>query len=367
MLFKVMRDAHLGEGQRICKEIAGRTVTVLRAEGKAYCIDSSCYHMGGPIGAEGDIEDVGGRLSITCPWHKHKILLDNGKRAETGLDGCMREGPEAVQRVHKVIVDDGWLWVSIDQNQRARSDTYNERAAEPAFEASPSKPRFGLGMLPAAHDPRSPAASTASTLQLSQPDSRRRDSGSADSGSPRCPAPAPLEPYGGWGAAKAAPVPVFGAAPAQVGAERHRAGNGAPAGAMNAFRQRRRLATEAVLKNARAPVTSLGDPAAMATTPPAPRTAQKRSARLADLGSPVKLGYREAQRHVGAEHEAPAARRQLAVSGPTQGGGLKQASLLGYGFSRGGVSKAEQGLALRFERLATGGEGSAPFVSDMDF
>jgi nitrite reductase/ring-hydroxylating ferredoxin subunit len=78
----------------------GRYVTLLRLEGKVYCIDSVCFHAGGPlVGSHipylgscsvlqsrvltctlqraaqgvGDIEEVNGRACLVCPWHYYKV------------------------------------------------------------------------------------------------------------------------------------------------------------------------------------------------------------------------------------------------------------------------------------------------------
>mmetsp|Transcript_4961 Transcript_4961/g.12435 ORF Transcript_4961/g.12435 Transcript_4961/m.12435 type:complete len:566 (+) Transcript_4961:121-1818(+) len=53
-----MRELNYAESDRVHRRLrSGRYVTVVRHEGDYYCIDSNCYHMGGPLGA-GDIEDV---------------------------------------------------------------------------------------------------------------------------------------------------------------------------------------------------------------------------------------------------------------------------------------------------------------------
>lgn len=51
----------------------GRTVTVLKHNGKVYAIDTACFHQGGPLGTEGDIEDINGVACLHCPWHGFKV------------------------------------------------------------------------------------------------------------------------------------------------------------------------------------------------------------------------------------------------------------------------------------------------------
>lgn len=81
-------------------QVDGRFVSVLydprpQSGSKApiiYCLDSICYHMGGPL-TTGDIEDVCSLLgsclfafqidgipSLSCPWHQYKINLRDGSR-----------------------------------------------------------------------------------------------------------------------------------------------------------------------------------------------------------------------------------------------------------------------------------------------
>ncbi len=59
---------------KFLQEVFGRTVTVLLHEGKYFAIDSACFHMGGPIGEAGDIEELAGNACIVCPWHGRKVI-----------------------------------------------------------------------------------------------------------------------------------------------------------------------------------------------------------------------------------------------------------------------------------------------------
>lgn len=36
-------------------------------------MDSVCSHMGGPLGEQGDIEDIEGSACIRCPWHGRRV------------------------------------------------------------------------------------------------------------------------------------------------------------------------------------------------------------------------------------------------------------------------------------------------------
>ena len=60
-----------GDGERLHTQVDGRYVSVVRHRGKLFCMDSTCYHTGGPL-AMGDIEEVNGRTCIVCPWHTYQ-------------------------------------------------------------------------------------------------------------------------------------------------------------------------------------------------------------------------------------------------------------------------------------------------------
>lgn len=57
----------------LLQEVHGRTVTVLQHNGKVYAIDTACFHQGGPLGTEGDIEDINGVACLRCPWHGYRV------------------------------------------------------------------------------------------------------------------------------------------------------------------------------------------------------------------------------------------------------------------------------------------------------
>lgn len=90
--------------------LEGRTITVLLHEGKPYCLDSKCYHMGGPLGELGDIEEYNGTSCIRCPWHNYRFSLETGGQLEKNLQGNVCEGASK-QRVHPAYLDvDNVIW-----------------------------------------------------------------------------------------------------------------------------------------------------------------------------------------------------------------------------------------------------------------
>ncbi|KAK9819078.1 hypothetical protein WJX81_003841 [Elliptochloris bilobata] len=151
MVLRVMRSGDLAEGQRVSRAVHGRTVTVLRHHGKVHCLDSLCYHMGGPLGDEGDIEDlaIASGACIKCPWHGHRICLTTGGRVELGGAGVSVGKP--VQRVHQAFDDGAYIMVAFS-TQPLPSDKYNNPCActdgaEPGSALGARATGYGLGSL----------------------------------------------------------------------------------------------------------------------------------------------------------------------------------------------------------------------------
>jgi len=107
----------------------GRRVTVLRlADGALACIDTACFHTGGPLGA-GDMEELGSgsgsggrgggrgrggggggattttppRTCLVCPWHHYRVDVRTGEGMYLGLDGVWAS-KGVRQRVHDAAV-----------------------------------------------------------------------------------------------------------------------------------------------------------------------------------------------------------------------------------------------------------------------
>ena len=57
---------------------------MFNVEGKLHCIDAVCYHAGGPL-TVGDIEEVGGRACVRCPWHNYFVTIDTGEKLYQSL------------------------------------------------------------------------------------------------------------------------------------------------------------------------------------------------------------------------------------------------------------------------------------------
>lgn len=163
---KVWREA-VGVTQELLKSkgrahlhLEGRFVTVISHKAKLYCIDSPCYHAGGPLG-EGEVRDIEDIPCIRCPWHNFIIALDTGHRIEraftslpTTADGVYRppiaqtyplqpwpdemlgppERKQVMQRTHRVEERvNGAIWIELP----ATGNEAQLAAPPSAFEAKP--------------------------------------------------------------------------------------------------------------------------------------------------------------------------------------------------------------------------------------
>lgn len=107
-----------------------------------WAMDRVCYHMGGPLD-QGDIEDVGGRLVVTCPWHKYKIDLAAGEGLYQSAPGVWTSKGRR-QRTHSVRVDDatGDVLVQLEEvteETELTSDNYNDPERYKALQERLSK------------------------------------------------------------------------------------------------------------------------------------------------------------------------------------------------------------------------------------
>ena len=123
---------------RIHLNINNRFITLLRTNGTLTCIDSICFHMGGPLAA-GDIEDVAGYTCIICPWHYLKIDVHDGRKLShriTSFDDSGKpvafkweKSSEAFQRVHKVRLEGHEIFIRLSTEPPAiQSDRYCSHA-----------------------------------------------------------------------------------------------------------------------------------------------------------------------------------------------------------------------------------------------
>ena len=108
---------------------------MLQTKQGLYCVDSTCYHAGGPIGL-GDLEEVNGELCIKCPWHGYCVSLKDGSKLYEALEmdkatkkllpaGWRKK--QHAQRVHEVRKDaDGQVFVRLNRTAEPwDSDEYS--------------------------------------------------------------------------------------------------------------------------------------------------------------------------------------------------------------------------------------------------
>lgn len=120
-------------GSRKHLEIRARFVSIIRgADGTLHCLDSVCYHTGGPL-MLGDIEEVNGVECIRCPWHNYPIRLLDGAKPYRSME--LQGGKlvpaawgqaEKRQRVHSVDERADGIYVRLSSELRV--DRHAENA-----------------------------------------------------------------------------------------------------------------------------------------------------------------------------------------------------------------------------------------------
>lgn len=96
-----------GQVRRLCIDVRGRAVTLLAfADGRLLAVDTKCYHLGGPLGGEGEIEDLvlepgsAPEAVIRCPWHGRAVRLSSGHGVDVHLDGQVFFSDSPMQRTY---------------------------------------------------------------------------------------------------------------------------------------------------------------------------------------------------------------------------------------------------------------------------
>ncbi|CEG48815.1 hypothetical protein PHYSODRAFT_505338 [Plasmopara halstedii] len=83
----VCKLSELPSGSKKCFALPAsqRSVMLLNIQGEVFCMDQACYHHGGPL-VNGDIEELGGKTTIKCPWHAYHIAIETGEGLYKGVD-----------------------------------------------------------------------------------------------------------------------------------------------------------------------------------------------------------------------------------------------------------------------------------------
>ena len=97
-------------------------MTIFYHNGILSCIDSVCYHAGGPL-CEGNLEEIED-LSVTavsCPWHRYLVDINTGLKVFQGAEmqnGVMKttgwKVGKLVQRKHHIKENDNGIFVALD-------------------------------------------------------------------------------------------------------------------------------------------------------------------------------------------------------------------------------------------------------------
>jgi nitrite reductase/ring-hydroxylating ferredoxin subunit len=129
------------EIRRKCIQVKGRSITLLAfADGRLFGVDSLCYHLGGPLGELGAIEDLvlepghPAEAVIACPWHGRRLRLSSGQTIDQHLDGRLFFSEAPAQRTYPAYIEaDGAVHIvwSVNTQEVIPSDLVN----------SPSGPR----------------------------------------------------------------------------------------------------------------------------------------------------------------------------------------------------------------------------------
>lgn len=109
-------------GKRTDVKVRLRRVTVLDIRGAWVCLDTICYHAGGPL-TEGTLRRVAGRVCLECPWHRYLVDVETGEGLYLDMNRRFRS-KGVRQRVHDVLERDGLLWVKVLEEGEVASDGY---------------------------------------------------------------------------------------------------------------------------------------------------------------------------------------------------------------------------------------------------
>jgi NAD(P)H-dependent nitrite reductase small subunit len=96
----VAEVATLPPGQARTVEVRGRRLALWNIAGEFYCIDDSCPHRGGPLGA-GSLQDT----QVSCPLHGWTFDV---------RDGSCFTRPDRPVKTYPTRVEDGLVQVCIE-------------------------------------------------------------------------------------------------------------------------------------------------------------------------------------------------------------------------------------------------------------
>jgi nitrite reductase/ring-hydroxylating ferredoxin subunit len=148
----------------------GRYISIIRYKDRLYCVDSVCFHAGGPL-ALGDVEELQeGNPCLICPWHFYHISIKDGEKwyqaAQPGVDGKLEAGNwKSIgkrQRVHEVEERDDGIYVKLCLDGNVASDDYAfKQECGARVKAGPLRTvgtGFGMGERDGTRSPNRPAS-----------------------------------------------------------------------------------------------------------------------------------------------------------------------------------------------------------------
>lgn len=122
-------------------KVRQRRVTVLRltaskgAQPSWYCIDTVCYHAGGPL-TDGALRSIDKRMCLQCPWHSYLVDIATGEALYMDLDRTY-QSKGLRQRVHDIELRENHVWVRLRLAEKdIPSDVY---AYGPRFAGRPEE------------------------------------------------------------------------------------------------------------------------------------------------------------------------------------------------------------------------------------
>lgn len=91
-------EAEVPEGGAKCVVANRMPYALFKVNGKVYCLDNTCTHLGGPL-CKGSLHDA----VIQCPWHGSRFDVRSGEAV----------GPPAPTpvRSYPVTIDGGKVWI----------------------------------------------------------------------------------------------------------------------------------------------------------------------------------------------------------------------------------------------------------------
>jgi nitrite reductase/ring-hydroxylating ferredoxin subunit len=94
----VLSETDLPEGRSVKVVVDGVDVFLYRTSERWFALADRCTHMGGPL-HRGAVSAMGSRLTVTCPFHGSRFMLEDGRvirgpatRPQQVYDVRIREG-----------------------------------------------------------------------------------------------------------------------------------------------------------------------------------------------------------------------------------------------------------------------------------